>query len=110
MDTNSDQLDWRCHPDPSAEPPPERAPGPDAPADPWVMRPADWFLRQLGLPWPGAGQPDDAGQTRAVEDDRPDQPFVPPAGNQNPDPAAGDWHLPEQRWIYAGFEWEKAGT
>ena len=72
------------------------------------MRPADWFVRQLGLPWPGAGHPDDADQARAAEDDRSDQPFVPPAGNQDPDPAAGDWHVPEQRWTYAGIAWEKA--
>ena len=72
------------------------------------MRPADWFLRQLGLAWRGAGQPDDAGPTRTVEDDRSGQPFVPPPGSQNPDSAAGDWHMPEQRWTYAGFEWEKA--
>ena len=89
MDTNSNQLNWRCHLDPSEESRPERALGRDAPADllpggpappgvsvpgpgaspgsprptgsaaegdawPWVIRPADWFLRQLGLPWPSA--------------------------------------------------------
>src|SRR5882724_3510859 len=92
MDMKSNQLNWRCHLDPSEESRPERTLGRDAPADPWIMRPADWFLRQLGLPWPGAGHPNDADQTRAVEDDRPDEPFVPPAGNPNPNPdsAGGD--------------------
>ena len=157
MDTNSNQLDWRCHLDPSEEPRPERALGRDAPADllprrpappgvsvpgpgaspgsprpagsaaegdawPWVIRPADWFLRQLGLPWPGAGHPNDADQTRAVEDDRsgwtgaaqghPGAPGFRPSQGETDSQLATDlsgWHVPEQGWTYAGIAWEKAG-